>query len=144
MLVLQQRLVFGVDFPRELQIGEGVLVGAAHLGVGRQCGQPFQRCQHLLWRTLKQATTAAAEQRVAAKQNGGGLGLSAKICNVPGRVAWHIQHLKIQTHGMDLVTILQAVLHFSDLFPRRTVDHRTGGFAQFLDTARVIAVVVRD
>src|SRR3990167_6368908 len=98
-LVSRELQVIRFDFQGKFKVAQGVFVGATHQRAFWQGGQLVEGGQHLGWCALKQASTAAAEQRVAAKQQGRSIGTDrgrAKIGNVPGGVARYVQYLKFQ------------------------------------------------
>ncbi len=67
-LVVSQCLVIRLNGFGKTQVGQGVLMGAIHLGVVIEGRKLTQGVVHLLGAAFKQAAAAGAEQGIAAKE----------------------------------------------------------------------------
>ncbi len=67
-LVVSQCLVIRLNGFGKTQIGQGVLMGAIHLGVVIEGRKLTQGVVHLFGTAFKQAAAAGAEQGIAAKR----------------------------------------------------------------------------
>ena len=139
--------VAGFDRSGEAQVRQGVLVRAAHLGVGRQRGQTRQRIAHLRRRALEQPTAARGEERVAAEEQrrrGRAVGVAGlDVSDVPGGVARHLEHREAHAEHVDAVAVVQWREGFRDPLARRAVDRAVEQRTQVGDAADVIGMVVR-
>jgi hypothetical protein len=102
---LGERAIGGLDRVREAQVGQRVLVRAAHAGAARQRRQPPQRGVHLRRRALEQAPAAAAEQRVAAEQQRRAPRVELEVGDVAGGVPGHVQDLEAPAEHLDHVAL---------------------------------------
>jgi hypothetical protein len=142
--VVLQRQVAGFDSQRKLQVGQGVIVGAANPRGTWQGGQAVKRVQHLGRRAFKQTPAPARKQRIATKKQWVlARGLRPKG-DVTQGMAWHLVNLKLQAMPVKAVTLLQALGGYRHLFVDGAQYTGPGAGHQFGQATGVIGTVVRD
>ena len=142
--VVLQRPVAWFDGQRKLQVGQGVLVGAAHPRGPWQGGQAVKRVQHLGRRAFKQTPAPPRKKRIATKKQWVlARGLPPKG-DVTQGMAWHLVDLKLQAMPVKAVTLLQALGWHGHVFEGGAHDAGPSAGHQFGQAAGVIGMVVRD
>jgi hypothetical protein len=98
--------IVGFDRGGEAQVGQRVLVRAAHAGVAGQGRQQAQRRVHLRRRAFEQAAAAGREQ-VSPQNSRGGWASALQVGDVAGRVAGHVDDLEAQAQHLDAVAAVR-------------------------------------
>lgn len=102
----------------EIQIGEGIFVGAIDPGGIWQPREFTEGVMHLPGRAFKQPAAAREKQGITDKHHALGV-----ISNGPGGMARHVKDLKVQVQALQIhhITLLEGMGPSGYLFVRRAV-----------------------